>query len=324
MKNAICAISTGPETHLDHLAPICEALSIPLLVTEPDHEELAQLFYPMVEVRYAPLQDLHLKALAEWDTIITTCKFWALELRPTLELIQKKEVRFVFTPHGHSDKEDFINSPIEQDIDLVYGPAMKETRRNTDAIEMGNIRHPFYLKYQNHFDRLAAPFFKSDKQAVLYAPTWQSTGSPTSFFNSVDTVVEQLSKDYNLLIKLHPLLEENNPALYHRAIGRYGSQATFIERFPAIYPLLEKTAIYLGDHSSIGYDFLAYDRPMYFLSEGGALAKCGRPYRGRVDEDQKELSEMREARHAQVFKAPPLNGAELLTAISRRHNLDLL
>ena len=34
-----------------------------------------------------------------------------------------------------------------------------------------------------------------------------------------------------------------------------------------IFPLLEVSSIYLGDMSSIGYDFLAFNRPMYFLNE---------------------------------------------------------
>ena len=36
--------------------------------------------------------------------------------------------------------------------------------------------------------------------------------------------------------------------------------------FPYIYPLLEFCDIYLGDCSSVGYDFLHLNRPMYFLN----------------------------------------------------------
>lgn len=315
MKKSTCAISTGPYTHLDHLVPLCDILDVPLLVTEPDFKEIAQKFYPMVEVKYVPLEDLHLKALSDWDILITTCKFWTPELGPTLELLQGKKIRFIYIPHGHSDKEEFLKKPVEQDIELVYGPAMKKVRCNPHAIEIGNIRYNFYLEHKAHFDRLAAPFFHTDKQTILYAPTWASRASSTSFFESIDFVVEQLSKTYNLLVKPHPFLEENHPALYYFALDRYKTKATFIEEFPIIYPLLEKTDIYLGDHSSIGYDFLIYDRPMYFLKEGQSLAKCGKPFSSFCSDSQKNLSETRKNLVKEVFKAPPLKGAELKKAI---------
>lgn len=215
MKKTICAISTGPVTHLDHLAPLCEALAIPLIVTEPDHEELAQIFYPMIDVEYRPLQQLHLDYLAQWEGIVTCGKFWAVELGPVLRLIKGANVRFLFAPHGHSDKEELLASPTPQDIDFVYGPRMKRLRNNSKAIEMGNIRRAFYLKHKGHFDKLAAPYFQTEKQTVLYAPTWESRATPSSFFDRIDEIVSLLSKEYHLLVKPHPLLEENNPSFYH-------------------------------------------------------------------------------------------------------------
>ena len=73
------AISTGPETHLDHLAPLCALLEIPLIVTQEMHFELTRRFYPMVEVRYIPLENLTLDFIAHHFSAIMTCgKFWAL------------------------------------------------------------------------------------------------------------------------------------------------------------------------------------------------------------------------------------------------------
>ena len=44
--------------------------------------------------------------------------------------------------------------------------------------------------------------------------------------------------------------------------------AQFIIDFPPVYPLLAQCACYIGDYSSIGYDFLAFDRPLFFLPSG--------------------------------------------------------
>lgn len=284
----IVAISTGPSTHLDHFAPLCYALEIPLIVTDEEHLSVGKKFYPMIEWQFIPLEDLTLEFIAKnFDSILTSGKFWALELKEPLKLIFKKDIRFIFIPHGHSDKEDFLK-PISQDIQLSYK-------------KMGNIRHLFYKEFQAHFDTLAADFFRSEKKNVLYAPTWETKATTTSFFDKTSEIVEALSGKYNLLIKLHPLLEENDPVAFHRILGKYDTQSQFILDFPPIYPLLEKTDIYLGDFSSVGYDFLHYDRPMFFLGSKGNLTKCGQPYNGDLSDKQAELSEIRKKTYKYVF-----------------------
>ena len=292
------AISTGPMTHLDHLAPLCCLLKIPLLVTDPEQAEKGKKFYPMIDLRYVPLSDLTLEYIAtHCDTILTCGKFWAMELAPLLELFFGKKVRFIFSPHGHSDKEALLNQPVPQEIELVYQVSPEKKK----AFVIGNIRYWFYKKHKAHFDALAAPFFVERKKTVLYAPTWATKATPTSFFDHGAKILSTLSTSHHLLVKLHPLLEENNPAAFHQIIGKYEDQAQFILDFPPVYPLLEKTDVYLGDFSSIGYDFLLYDRPMFFLGEGGKLQKCGEPFTGDLNRMQTELSSLRKELYKEVF-----------------------
>ena len=289
------AISTGPFTHLDHLAPLCFLLEIPLIVTDECHRALGEKFYPMVDLQYIPLEDLTLEYIANhFDAILTCGKFWAMELIPLIEMLYGKKIRFIFSPHGNSDKEALLNRPVSQDIDLTYGK---------EGIPIGNIRYWFYKKHKAHFDDFAQDFFRSEKKTVLYAPTWETNATTTSFFESTGKIISTLSNSHNLLIKLHPLLEENDPAAFHRIIGMYEDQVQFILDFPPVYPLLDKTDIYLGDFSSIGYDFLTYDRPMFFLKSGGRLQKCGEPFQKAVDNTQKELSETRKKMYTDAFFA---------------------
>ncbi len=285
----IVAISSGPETHLDHLAPLCALWEIPLIVTNEDHFELGKKFYPMVDIRHVPLGELTLEFIAlHYETIVTCGKFWAMELKPMLKLLYRKELRFVFVPHGFSDKEELLNMPVDQDIHLTYK-------------NLGNLRYEFYHQYKTHFDQLAQEFFNTEKKAVLYAPTWETTATSTSFFESTGRIIDALAAKYNLLIKLHPLLEENDPARFHRIIGKYESKARFILNFPAVYPLLEKSTVYLGDFSSVGYDFLTYNRPMFFLKQGGKLCECGEPFMGSIESAQEHLSAIREKTYTAAF-----------------------
>lgn len=313
MKFPLVAISTGPITHLDHLAPLCFILEVPLIVTDPEQEKLGKFFYPMVDLEYIPFSELSLEMIAHnFNAIITSGKFWAMELGPSIEMLFGKKIQFIFAPHGQSDKETLLNRPVSQECELVYSP------KQDQSIVIGNIRRWFYEKYKTHFDKLSAPFFTSSKKTVLYAPTWQTTATTTSFFDHADRIISTLNESYNLLIKLHPLLEENNPAAFHRIIGKYEQEVQFILDFPPVYPLLEKTDIYLGDFSSVGYDFLWYDRPMFFIATGeAALQKCGESFEGNIDSDQKHLSMNRKELYQKTFAAcDPLKIKALLRRFS--------
>jgi len=308
LKKPAAAISTGPKTHLDHLAPLCETLNIPLIVTEEEHLEIGKEFYPMVEMLCIPLEQLTLEYIAQnFATLIECGKFWALELKPLIKLLYNKDLNIIFAPHGNSDKEALLQAPIPQDIALVYGPQMHREQKANTLIEMGNIRHTFYEAHKAHFDALAKTqiFAKCDpkKKTILYAPTWSTKATKTTFFFHIDTIIESLANDYNLLIKLHPLLEENHPGQFYHILGKYEERAQFILDFPAIYPILEKTDIYLGDSSSIGYDFLYYNRPMFFFKKEGDLTNCGYifdPKKG-IEDVQEELASGRLALYADAF-----------------------
>jgi CDP-glycerol glycerophosphotransferase (TagB/SpsB family) len=51
-----------------------------------------------------------------------------------------------------------------------------------------------------------------------------------------------------------------------------------LEHFPPVYPILSLADVYLGDASSVGYDYLFYERPMFFFpaKHSGRLHTCGR------------------------------------------------
>jgi CDP-glycerol glycerophosphotransferase (TagB/SpsB family) len=79
-------------------------------------------------------------------------------------------------------------------------------------------------------------------------------------------------------VKPHP----NTERKYKIELTR--TKVRLLEHFPPIYPLLDRTDAYIGDMSSIGYDFLAYERPLFFLTKEKAdplsnpsafLMRCG-------------------------------------------------
>jgi len=287
------AIITGPETHLDHLGVLSSILGIPLIVSEEKLFRCAQEFYPNLQAKWIDLNELSLEYLAsKYDVIFETGKFWAADLRPSLELLFQKKMRFVFCPHGNSDKGCSLQTHAAQDLSLVYGDHLQDLLTKTGAVKTirslvktGNYRFPYYLQHQPFFDHLAETKvfhrFKEQKPMILYAPTWGDKENPTSFFSATDALIRQLSCSFNLVIKLHPFLAEEHPAHVYRMISLYERHPSvvFLEEFPPIYPLLARCDLYLGDFSSVGYDFLAFDKPLYFLNskkfQTSPLDRCG-------------------------------------------------
>lgn len=305
-------------------------MDIPIIIPDLGSYEICQRYYPQIESHYVPFDELTLEYLAaNFDVLYECGKFWTLELLPLFKLLYQKKMRIVFCPHGNSDKGhslDLSHIPLDQDIALIYGSHMKELLQKTKAlshikhlVETGNLRFSFYQAHKAHFDQLAQTevfsHFERSKKIILYAPTWHTKESPTSFFSNVGSLIEDLAPHYNLLIKLHPLLEENDPALYYRLLGKYESykNVLFLKDFPPIYPLLDKTDIYIGDYSSIGYDFLHYDRPLYFIAgkENTLLQQCGitlekaenmqQVLKDTLERNQNSLSKARKQTYAYAF-----------------------
>jgi hypothetical protein len=287
------AFNTGSEFHmLDHIAPLAELMKMPLIVTEPENDGLTRRYYPQIEVRFMPDLEFRLGEIAEQFDALFECKFWGANLQSLFRQLYQKEMRLVFCPHGQSDKglHSLAQYPL-QDVVLLYGDLLREMLQElqlwphiTRYALVGNYRLPFYRKYQPFYDRLAEEeiFSKlnTSNRTLLYAPTWRDGAQSTSFFDHGAAVISQLPSDWNLIVKLHPLLEQRDPAPFYAltaAVDRKPN-ALLISAFPPVYPLLARADVYLGDFSSVGYDFLAFQKPLFFLPTPnvGRLHACGR------------------------------------------------
>lgn len=59
--------------------------------------------------------------------------------------------------------------------------------------------------------------------------------------------------------------EERNKSLIEKYEGE--KRVLFLLDFPPIAPLLKAMDVYIGDFSSIGYDVLCWNKPMFFLNQ---------------------------------------------------------
>jgi CDP-glycerol glycerophosphotransferase (TagB/SpsB family) len=120
---------------------------------------------------------------------------------------------------------------------------------------IGNYRYAYYQKHRTFYDHLLPP---KTRKTFLYAPTWQDAEALSSF----PYVWEELlnpPEGIELLVKLHPNLYEQFPD----EIVELRKHLKLIENFPPIYPLLARTDLLIGDHSSINDDFLIFNSPTF-------------------------------------------------------------
>ncbi len=283
-------VHTGGPHYLDHLGVLCEGLEIPLLVSEEEAFQVAKEFYPGLQVEHVDLIDLNLDLLASRaDVIFESGHYFASELIPLWELTYGKKMRVVYCPHGNSDKGYKGLQRIRKDISLVYGEHMQNHLEKAGEMSLlektvmtGNYRYPHYLRSQSWYDSRLEKFlagkFKADRKTVFYAPSWSDGENDSSWLSHCMRVVEEVGSRFNLLIRCHPFLETLYPAEGEkfRAACEQAPGIIDLSTFPSIYPILNRADSYLGDFSSIGYDFLFLDKPLFFLdSHHGEIYGCG-------------------------------------------------
>lgn len=297
-------VGINPQSQIhytDHLAVVCILMDIPLLFIDEQDYAFGQKYYPGLQALKIDFQEMQPEYLAEnydvlflsdlWDRQTFHQKFGPLEEK------KGKLLRHVHCPHGFSDKAFYLQKCINEDIVLIYGQNMVDMLKETGVFESlpyyvlaGNYRYAFFKKHRAFYDDIVAKevlsYFDTPRPTILYAPTWLDVEESTTFFEAYEYLLENLPSEYNMIVKLHPRLELDDTVLYYQIIGKYQgkSNITFLKDFPLVYPLLSHADIYIGDMSSVGYDFLAFNKPMFFLNKqerdpktdrGLFLFKCG-------------------------------------------------
>ncbi len=252
--------------YLDHLGPFCATLQWPLIVCEPAVAELARRYYPDLEVIETSVWDLQL------PPHIVTC-----DNQPLLQAaFPNQRCKTLWLPHGNSDKGwdgPFFESVGE--IALVYGQKMIDFMHAKNAlpqmIRVGNFRWSYFLKHREFY--LNSISLPQGTKKILYAPSWDD-----SFWEIFPHLAKHFPSDCHLLVKLHPNTLRKFEAELELLMSRH-AHFTFLSEIPPIYPLLSQCNAYMGTLSSVGYDFLTFNRPMYFLNANPHLPlhRCGTP-----------------------------------------------
>lgn len=283
MKKGVGINPAGLPHYVDHLAPVCVMMGIPLIFVD-ELAEAGRRYYPelqLIEVNYQDLTPEYL--ISNYDLLFLSDLWDRDDFRNKYAPLEKKygkRFRHVHCPHGFSDKGFYLSKCAREEITLIYGENMLDLLRSCNVFEelnsyviTGNYRYTYFKKHQQFYEKIVKEevLSKFDRQQsiILYAPTWLDFEQSTTFFDVSDQLLSRLPADYNMIVKLHPRLELDDVAQYYKILGKYEDKGNilFLRDFPPVYPLLAHTDIYIGDLSSIGYDFLIFNKPMYFLNK---------------------------------------------------------
>lgn len=296
-KREACVLAGPFLNMLDHTIPIASILDIPLITKDPSIIFTFKKFYPPFKCQFKDWTIPYI--LENFSTIFygfnikkngtETWSFKRLiqehrELDPHNSLYDLP-VKFIYHFHGCSDKRWFEKNSHLEEVDqiLFYGDHMIDLFKSLELYErvvssaiVGNYRKAYYLKHQTFFDDLVEKEifskFKKKQFTILYAPTWQDRTSATSIFKAYSHVLDQLPSHYNLVLKLHPTLScqiaDYDPKMLYDLLDPYARAPNIqiVPMLPCIYPILNKVDLYLGDHSSVGYDALSFNLPLFFIN----------------------------------------------------------
>lgn len=272
-----CGIIEGPKiSFIDHLVPLCAALKMPLFCSHPDVRLAAELFYPDIEL-ISQIESFSTFFYVE-PTRLGTGRF-------CLDHKVLDHVRGVCAFHGNSSKNRdsfWIERFADEEVVLVYGDFFLKFLQEKNVlskikkiVRTGNFRYRYYKDNQEFFDKVATPFVFAEKKrkTILYAPTWQYDDKKSSyysnFFQMYDKVLGSIPDDFQMIVKLHPFSFRLYPDKVQKIKEKYQDKSNilFLDENPLIYPILQTVDICLGDYSSISYDFLTFNRPLFFLTE---------------------------------------------------------
>jgi hypothetical protein len=289
------AIAWHPH-HVEHLAPWCELLDMPLLLAESPALDVIPALdaiaadYPGVRIERMPgivLPD-RLDVLAHAIAARSPRTIFYSELFPRLLLRalfggRRDTPRVVYVPHGFSEKrQDWAAATVLQDVAVLYGQAAVDQLAALGVsaylgshIRSGNLRRSYHARHAVFFRARAASLgldTASAGRTLLYAPTWQDAIGSSSFFAAFAAFVDGLPAGWRLVVKLHPHLERDPGAVDALAARARGRDVHLLRAKGLCFPFLDLADAYVGDMSSLAYDYLAYGRPMFFTNPTAGTA----------------------------------------------------
>ena len=186
------------------------------------------------------------------------------------------DVKHVQVFHGTSDKKyDYMRFVADYDLFFISGNDAYERYKKKGLLKKGTgilIGYPKLDRvFRNELQRdeeLRRLGLDPGYKTVLYAPTWTDKELNSSWKKFREVLVENKPDDMNFIVKLHPNLTRYraDEVDRFRTVLESRNRTLFLDKVPDIVPVMAASDLLLGDISSVTREYLAFRRPLIFLS----------------------------------------------------------
>jgi len=233
--------------------------------------------YVPEQIRKVPFEGR--KALYE----LATAKVIISNTKNDIRILKKKEQFVIQTWHGsfESKKEEgdivdklppryvkeTIKNSKQTDLFLSNSAMMTEYYRRafwceSEILECGYPRNDILFSVDPAIPGQVRRSFglPEDAKLVIYAPTFRDDGSSDAFDLDCQGVLDQLGKDWYLLIRMHPNITVPE--------GRFpfGQRILDASSYPDVQELMIACDILITDYSSTVYEFAVLKKPSYIYA----------------------------------------------------------
>ena len=278
--------------HVEHLAPICALMDLPMITCDSPGQAAAIACYPDIRAvivpgpKVADVIERMCATLREME--IGVVYYCDLIERPALRRYFRDRAappRVVHCPHGFSEKRQLWARQVAfQDVALLSGrhsvdqlAQMGVDRPECTILLAGDRRRLYFQQHRDFFARKRTAWgvpHDDSRRTILYAPTWDDRIGSSSFFSAFAAMTEHVPQGSRLIVKMHPHLEKKSDEV-GKAVARCAGRddVVIVRNCPLVHPFLECADVFVGDMSALAYDFLAYNRPMFFLNQAAGSAQ---------------------------------------------------
>ncbi|MBS4195492.1 CDP-glycerol glycerophosphotransferase family protein [Lederbergia citri] len=195
------------------------------------------------------------------DVIISP--YW----KPTFE-IYPTNIKMVRLMYGYA-KDDWNYAEWNENYDLIfsYGNySQQKLKRFHNSIPVGNPRiveiegKSEIGLIQDINGQLLSEFINSEKQTILYAPTWGEFSS----FSKIVPYLTELSKHYNIILKAHHLLSIKEWSHLHYLIDNY--TIFCCNESVDIFSLIPNSDLLISDYSGAIFDGILCGLPTVLVN----------------------------------------------------------
>lgn len=267
----IVGLYLGKENLLDHLGIFCHLYGIPLKVFDPGILSIASKWYPDFDLTYSDFapDDLN-PTMHPWILVGTLATIEPL--RQAQRQLFGKTSQFAYLPHGISAKsrEWSLETMPKIDLFLFPGKALQELLEEcnlsscySNFLYTGNYREEYYQKHSKLYENLIQKempkpsLFESKNPKLFLMPSNSSSKERSFFFDLHLSLLIELQERYSLIVKPHPLLEEERPGFFMQLKEQCLEKGIiFLDKTPPLLPYLNQDSLLITDHSSVVFDGL--------------------------------------------------------------------